>query len=127
MNKFLFAYFLTALFATGSLFAGTLRGVVADKETGEPLAGAIIIVDSGRLNAASGLDGSFIIEGINAGDHSVKISYTAYKTDVRSLKFVDDNTEITLIAELQATENLLGNVEIKAKMKNGSYEQARCL
>ncbi|HER43730.1 MAG TPA: carboxypeptidase-like regulatory domain-containing protein, partial [Candidatus Eisenbacteria bacterium] len=52
---------------TGSIF-----GVVTEKETGDPIAYANIVVEGTALDAFSKDDGSYVITGIPAGEYTVR-------------------------------------------------------
>ena len=61
------------LMVTQSLFAqgsGTLIGRILDKETGEALVGANVIVTNTNLGAAADIDGKFTIHNIPTGKHN---------------------------------------------------------
>jgi TonB-dependent receptor len=57
---------------------GNIRGRVFDKETGQPLIGANIVVVNTSLGAGSDPNGEFYIHNVPAGEHSVKASYVGY-------------------------------------------------
>lgn len=58
---------------------GTIRGSVIDAVTGEPLIGAIVMIENTTIGAAADLDGKFSI--INApGVYNLKVSYVSYQT-----------------------------------------------
>ena len=67
------------------LFSGTtgkIAGVVKDKENGEPLIGANIILDGHPLGATTDLDGSYFILNVPPGTYDVVVQYIGYQ-DVR--------------------------------------------
>jgi TonB-dependent receptor len=61
-----------SLFAAGS---GSIKGVVLDKVTGDPLIGANIVVLNTSLGASTNIDGVFTIYSVPAGQQSLKVSY----------------------------------------------------
>jgi hypothetical protein len=73
--------FLLLLFFSSSLFAGTtgkLKGYVTDKETGEIILGANIIIEGTYFGAASDLDGYYYINNIPPGNYRVIASAIGY-------------------------------------------------
>lgn len=75
---------------------GKLVGVVKDKQTGEPLIGANVIILGTNFGAATDIDGKFIILNISPGRYSVAASMVGYgkvtQTDVAI--FIDRTTNI---------------------------------
>ena len=57
---------------------GTISGKVRDKDTGEPLPGASVIVEGTKLRTVTEDDGSYRIEGIPAGTYSVTAKMVGY-------------------------------------------------
>lgn len=72
---------LLILFACAIGFAqdGRISGKITDKQTGEPLIGANIIVVGTSLGAASDINGDYLITPVPAGLYSVKASYIGYQ------------------------------------------------
>lgn len=66
----------TLLFAQ----AGKLRGVVTDKETGDPLPGANIILEGTQMGSAADLNGEFIVLGIPPGVYTIRADYIGYQS-----------------------------------------------
>ncbi len=60
--------------------SGSLAGTILDKESGEPLAGANIIVKGTSIGAASNEEGNFQLQNIPADAQEVIFSYVGYST-----------------------------------------------
>ena len=63
-NRKVYIFFLVVLFFSNSVFAGTtgkLSGSVTNKETGEPLIGANVMVEGTVLGAATDIEGNYFI------------------------------------------------------------------
>lgn len=108
MIKKMLAIFLLAILPV-VLFAGTtgkLAGVVRDKETGEPLAGANVQVIGTYLGTATDADGNFMLLNVPVGQLDVKVSYMGYSDivneDVRVS--VDLTTDIVIDMVAAAVE-----------------------
>ena len=67
---------------TLNIFAqtGTLKGKVVDKETGEPLIGANVIIKEAEFRASSDIEGNYKIYNILPGTYLITVSYIGYKT-----------------------------------------------
>jgi len=117
---FLILFFYSYLtFAAG---ISTVRGLVIDKRTGEPLIGATITLKSKNktsVSTAAGLDGSFVLRNVEAGDYEMEIKYVSYqKTEVHfSLK---ESESRSFKIELETTAGSLGEVNIQSKADGGS-------
>ena len=70
------------LWVTNILFAGNtgkIAGFVFDKESGEPLVGANVLVISTLLGASTDLDGSYYILQIPPGTYELEVQYVGYQ------------------------------------------------
>ena len=105
-------------------YAGTVKGNVTDKQTGEPAVGAVVMLHGTAYGTTTGLDGSYIIRGIAAGNYDFEITYSSFSTYTEHIVITDTQT-IVLNEQLSPLSSTLKEVEIKAKLKNGSDEQAR--
>ena len=80
INKLLILF--TVLVFSVSIFAGTtgkISGQITDKETGEPIVGANIIIEGTYLGASADLDGYYSISNIPPGEYRVIISAVGYQ------------------------------------------------
>ena len=114
MKKILLLLFIiqTCLFAG---VTGKLVGEVTDKNTGEPLIGANILLQGTNLGAATDEDGQFIIINIPPGIYTVKVSYISYETVlVENVKIIVDQTT-QLPVELSVQSVQVGEVVVTAK------------
>ncbi len=74
---------LLLLFFPLTLLAGTtgkITGFVRDKDTGEPLPGANVIIEGTTMGAATGLDGRFIILNVPPGIYTLKAMMIGYQS-----------------------------------------------
>ncbi|MBU1680209.1 MAG: TonB-dependent receptor [Bacteroidetes bacterium] len=87
---------------------GKLAGKIFDKETGEPVIGANIIIDGTHLGAAADIDGYYYINNIHPGEYTISVSAVGYKkTIVRQVGIRIDLTT-TLDVELYSEAVQLG-------------------
>ncbi|HWP81955.1 MAG TPA: TonB-dependent receptor [Bacteroidota bacterium] len=93
---------------------GKLRGRVTDKESGEPLIGANVVIDGTSLGASTDLNGDYIILSIPPGTYTVKASYIGYAPYSIANIRVGSNITTTLDIQLSTTAIQVEAVEIVA-------------
>ncbi|MCX7797064.1 MAG: TonB-dependent receptor [Melioribacter sp.] len=63
---------------TNAQGTGTIRGKVFEKETGEPLIGANVVIKNTSLGAATDIEGRYVIRGIPAGTYTIHLLYLVH-------------------------------------------------
>ncbi len=101
---------------------GKIAGKVIDKQTGEPLIGANVIITArivdgaeqslnSLMGAATDLEGDFYILNIPPGKYVIKVSYVGYNTEIIKGAQVDvdktTNVNFKLNAKAYQTENVV--------------------
>jgi uncharacterized membrane protein len=80
-----------------------VSGKVVDKNTGECLAGASVIVKGTNIRAYTDLDGNFSISNLEPGTYDLEISYISYQqTELAAVKASAGeklNLEIAILPE----------------------------
>lgn len=79
-KKLLFTVFALLLSASAYAQSGTLTGQITDAETGEPLIGATVYIESINRGTQSDVDGNYTITGVDAGTYTVSYRYVGYVT-----------------------------------------------
>ena len=82
MFRKIYTVLLLMLFTSSFALAqtsGRITGMITDKESGEPLIGANVIVVGTSFGAASDVNGEYIIRQVPPGNYSVKASYIGYQ------------------------------------------------
>ncbi len=104
---------LPALLLAGT--TGKIKGKVTDRENGEPLPGANIVVDGTSLGAAADLNGEYVILNVPVGGYSLKASFIGYRTvTITNVRVnVDLTTEQNFSMPSEAVE--LSAVEVVAE------------
>ena len=72
-------FFITSF----SIWAGTtgkIAGRVVDKNSGDPLPGANILIESTSLGTATDFDGYFSILNVKPGQYNLKVSMVGFST-----------------------------------------------
>ena len=111
---------LSVILAAGSVRAGTtgkIAGRVIDRETGEPLVGANVVVLETELGAAADLNGQYTILHVPPGSYSVQVKMMGYTwmtmNDVRVQ--IDQTSRADFSMAMQAVE---GEVVVVVADKN---------
>ena len=92
---------------------GTLSGVVEDMTLKETVIGANVSIEGLSKGAITDIDGKFIIENINVGNYTVKISYIGLSTQYKEVTIIAGQ-ETVIRVELSENENLLETVVVKS-------------
>lgn len=108
LNK-LFLISALMLGATQMISAMTLRGVVLDQETGEPLLGAAVMVMGTTMGTSTGFDGDFELK-VDPGQQVV-VSYISYVTKEITTERGEKDIEVRLAPDTQT----LASVEVVTK------------
>ncbi len=87
---------------------GTLRGIIRDSETGDPLIGVNIVVLGTYLGSSSDADGFFVIPKVNPGEYALEISYIGYKVVHKTGVRVKAGESVTVNIDLESTSLALG-------------------
>ncbi len=72
--------------------SGSLAGTIMDKESGEPLAGANIIVKGTSIGAASDDEGNFQLQNIPEDAQEIMFSYVGYSTKTLQIESEGNNS-----------------------------------
>jgi len=81
MVRNLFMTIVAVLMFSSLSFAqlGKISGKVIDRETGDPLPGANVLVVGTTLGAATNVDGEFVILSVPTGQYSIKAGFIGYR------------------------------------------------
>lgn len=74
---------LLIIISISSLWSGTtgkISGIIVDKETGEPLPGANIVIEDTEIGASTDLNGQYTILEVPPGEFKIQVSYIGYQT-----------------------------------------------
>ena len=112
-NRRVFIFFLGVSFFFNSVFAGTtgkLSGRVTNKETGEPLIGANVMVEGTVLGAATDTEGNYFILQIPPGTYTVRFTMIGYQTVV--MNDVRIRVDLTTTLDGKLSESAVGLEEV---------------
>jgi hypothetical protein len=117
MNRITTILFLFLLLPTLALAGttGKLTGKVTDKETGEALIGANVIVQGTSFGAATDINGEYTIFNLDAGVYEIKCSYIGYQSFTISNVRINADLTTELNFQLTAEGVQVGTVEVIAQ------------
>jgi len=95
----------------------TIRGKVIDKDSRQPLFGVNILVlnTNPPQGAVTEADGSFKIEQVTIGRHSIRFTYVGYEEVVISELSVGSGKEVQVTVEMQEKVSNMGEVIVTAE------------
>lgn len=70
---------------------GLLKGRILDNEK-NPLAGAVVVIDSDKLSAVTDLDGFFSFANLSSGNHSLKVTYIGFLPVNKTITVSEEST-----------------------------------
>ena len=118
---------LTALFLSLIAFTfttqaekGSIKGIITDAKTNEPLIGASVLIKETSNGAAADLDGNYMIPNVAAGTHTLIVSYVSYNEITHTEVEVETDKEAIVDFELLSEEIELEEVEIVARVNRES-------
>jgi hypothetical protein len=117
--------FIGLLTFTTAAYTQTVNfsGIVKDREERIPLTGARVELQGTEFRAITGLNGSFIIRNIEAGNYDLKVTYIGYDDFVQTIKLSTTVQNFEIILSPEATE--VDGVEIVANRSIDSEASAR--
>lgn len=84
---------------------GKIAGRVIDKQTGEPLPGANVVIEETTMGAATDIDGHYYIINVRIGKHIVKASMMGYES--MSITGIEVNSGLTTRANFELTSTVI--------------------
>ncbi|MCB9276368.1 MAG: TonB-dependent receptor [Lewinellaceae bacterium] len=92
----------------------TVRGVIVDADTRQPLAGATVSLPATGMGAVSDTLGRFRIDAVPVGRYQVEVRYIGYESLMLQETLVESGRETVLQLELQESPSNLEAVEVSA-------------
>jgi len=121
MKRLLSLFILLAGFWIGARCqTTTLKGLVVDKESGEPLQGATVEISGNKkLHVISGLNGGFLLRGMPVGDYKITAFFVGYGKYEGDLSLNRQN-EAALRIGLERKKQELTAVNVSGSRGRGS-------
>ncbi|GHE23137.1 collagen-binding protein [Sphingobacterium griseoflavum] len=98
-----------------------LSGILRDASTGETLIGAVVSTDNNVYATSTNAYGFFSLT-LPAGRYKIQLSYVGYETKVEDLELSSNRR---LNSELKPLDNVLDEVVVSAKKKDGNVRDAQ--
>jgi TonB-dependent receptor len=109
----LFSVIPGMVFAAGT---GTLKGIVADAQTGERLPGAAVLIKDKFLGTYTDINGQFVLPNVPAGNNQVTINYLGYKEQVITVEMTAGETQ-TVEIKLDVLTTQVEEVVVTAQIR----------
>ncbi len=96
MKKLIFALF-SLLFFLGnaqSVYSQNIVSGTIKSQTGEPLAGANIVVENTTIGTASGNDGNYQLPPLKNGEYKIRVSFFGYETMEQPVTLTGENVTL---------------------------------
>lgn len=115
---------LILLFSISDVFAGVIKGHVADSRTGEPLAGATVHIRNGNLSMTEvvELDGSFIFKRLPKGVYEMDVRFVGYGV-VEEMRVTVDGDESVAVQEIHLREQGQELQEVQVSAGGGGSDK----
>ena len=107
--------------------SATIRGKITDAETGEELAGVVVLLKEAGRTKLSGLDGSYTINHISKGKYTLTTSIQSYAPFSTEVQVDDADAIITVNIVLTPSRAALQQVVITRSITGNSDAGARQL
>ncbi len=89
-----FFFVMAALLLPLQLLAQfTISGQVTDAAQGEALAGANVVVEGGNAGAVTNAGGRYVLTGVPAGSHTLRVSFLGFGQAVRQITVTSDTQQ----------------------------------
>jgi TonB-dependent SusC/RagA subfamily outer membrane receptor len=100
---------LLGILAPALAFSAEVRGVVTDETTGEPMAGANVLIKGTTIGAATDANGRFVILNAPNAQFTLRVTFIGYKPFEKTFSPADDlsNLQIRLIEDVFQTEAIV--------------------
>lgn len=123
---------LILLFYSAFVFAqgtATVKGLVVDKQNGEPMLGAAVTLKNKSgysRSTGTGLDGTFTFKNVPEGDYEVEVKYVSYQKSQTNFTLRASEVRPVKI-QIEAKVNNLQDVSVTARANRESDQSARKL
>ena len=109
---------------SNSIFSSVVRGRISDSSSKEELVGAKILIKELKTGVISGLDGTYIVKNVPAGNYTIVCSFIGYQTIETKISVKEtESRPIDFYLIPQTTE--LNQVTITAKKEMNTDISAR--
>jgi len=109
---------------------GTVKGIVADKDSKETLVGATVTLKNDnktyKVSVSTGLDGSYTFRNVPKGKYEVEAKYVTYKDEDKDFELKVGEVKIINL-NIESKSSNLDEVKISGKSDEGSDYKSRSI
>jgi outer membrane receptor for ferrienterochelin and colicin len=106
----------TILFSgPANAWPGSITGTVYDKNSGETIAGASVVIQGTLTGTAANHDGNFVLRDVPAGKHNIQVSFVSYETVIIEGVIVKEDETTFVDVALEEASLAIEGVEITAR------------
>lgn len=98
---------------------GIVKGKITDKETGEEIVGAAIVIEGTSIGTATDFNGDFILD-VDPGTYDFRCQFISYEPLIKKAVTVNPDGETILNFELVSAEMKLEEVKVVARANRES-------
>ena len=106
---------------------GSINGTVFDKNSSEPLMFCNVVIEGTTFGGTTDMDGKYLIEGVNAGTHSLVITYLSYADKKIEEVEVKAGSMTTMDIAMEEASAQLAEIVVKAKAVRNSENSVMAL
>ena len=106
-------FFLVPAF--GQLNTGKIEGTVVNKDTGQPLVGAQVVVEGTQLGNVTNNDGYYFILNVPPGRRDITFTYTGYQKTTIANQLILAGQTTTVDGQLSSTVIQLEGITVEAE------------
>lgn len=106
------------------LYSANIRGKVTDSRLNEELVGATIYIKELQTGTTSGLDGSYILKNISAGNYTIVCRFLSYHTIEKSIS-IKANEVVVIDFAMKQEETELEGINVIAYRDKSTEASAR--
>ncbi|WP_321369006.1 TonB-dependent receptor domain-containing protein [uncultured Draconibacterium sp.] len=119
MKRFFISILLLIQVLVVTAQTGSIRGTVTDAKTKEALIGTTVLIKGTTQGTITDFDGNYVIPNVEAGSHTIAISFISYDTQEFQVE-VQSGNEVELNVELLPATLEIEGVQVVAKAKRES-------
>ncbi len=122
MKQRVFVVVLFLILGMGTSFSqqGFLKGKITDKETGEELVGAAVIIDGTTTGTISNFMGDYVMPPLDEGTYTIRVQYISYDPQVFNNIIIKGGEETLLNIQLAPATMDIQEVAVVARANRES-------
>ncbi len=117
--KRLFTFVLFTNFVVGLFALNSIKGIVVDLETGEPVLGCSVLLQGTTMGNITNEDGTFEIKNVPGGTYNLIVSLLSYEKHMQKV-VVAKTGELSVDIKLKPLSNTISDVVVTAQRRTDS-------